>query len=82
MKRHTDTADVVRVTVFERFDNRPAANAMRDERPSRLCAQIGGRSGSQVIAVRVRNHRAVHRHPGIDVKAAGPAVQARVSRFN
>ena len=79
MKRDTNAADVLRFTVLERFDNRPGAKSVRDEPAPRFCAEVRRRSRSKVVTVGVRNHRAVHRLPGIDVKAAGRAVQTRSS---
>jgi hypothetical protein len=79
MKRDTDAAKIARLTVLERFNNRTGAYAVRNEPMPRSCAQVRRRSRSQVVAMRVRNHRPIHRLPGIDVKAAGCAVQARGS---
>src|SRR4051812_39516370 len=74
MQRDTSLADGDRFPVGQRLDRRVRQAAPQHAFPWRG-AQVAGRSWTRVVAVRVRDHRAVDRLPGIDVKAARLAVE-------
>jgi hypothetical protein len=42
----------------------------------RLCGQVMAVARACMVGVRMRDHRARHRPPGVDVEVAGRAIQA------
>ena len=82
-QRHRHVADLQRLAIGERLDVPGAPPS-----PSRACMtaivsarrQHGAVAGARVIGMAVRDDRALDRAVRVDVKAAGPAVEAACDR--
>ncbi len=76
MKGDADVAERDRFAVGQRLDADVRPEPAFEQTPGRLGAQIRLTAGPGVVAVDVRDERAVRRAPGIDVEAAGRAEEA------
>ena len=76
MQGHVGCAVAAALAVAQRVERTVRRQPQCGERPARCRHQVGGAARLQVIAVRVRDDRAGHGCPGIDVEAPGGAVEA------
>ena len=82
MKRDAYTVDRDRLPVRRRLDARRIAQPVRDDPGASIRTQVRERTRSEVVAVRVADHRAIDRFPRIDVEPAFRAVESSGRRFN
>ena len=71
-----------RLSVRDAFDRGIGAEAAAQEARRRIRAEIRGASRARMVAVRVGDHGAIDRLPGVDVELAGFAIQPLRSRFD
>ena len=81
MERHANPVDVDGIAICNPGQRRIRAKAPLDQRPRCFGGEIGAAAGAQVVAVRVRDESTIDRRPGIDMEAAGGAIEAGRSRF-
>jgi hypothetical protein len=82
MKGKADAVEFDDLSEWESGDPCVGAQALDDEGPRCVRAEVTLRSGTEVIAMGVRDDRAVDRKPRIDVEAAGGAVEACAGWLN
>ena len=75
MQRQPHPAEIDRRPVVEGVDGGGAAESAQQHLPAGRGGQIAGAAPGHVIAVRVRDDRAVDRCPGVDVEITGLAVE-------
>jgi hypothetical protein len=82
MERDLNAIEVDRAAVVSGLDARLASESMARQRVRGAGAEICARPGSEVVTVRMRDHRSIHRLPRIDVKSARLAEQPVFGRLD
>jgi hypothetical protein len=77
-ERERDAADDARLAEVEQFDRRLVAQPRAQHTCALARREVVAAPPPGVVAVRVRDHRAIDGQPGIDVQVGGRTIQAAV----
>jgi hypothetical protein len=76
------SADIDRIAVADRLNGRAVSKAMQQQPLRRRRAQVRPGSRAQMVAMSMRNDRAIDRLPRVDVKATCGAIQPVFGRLD